>query len=77
MPGLRDRLDRLESNAHETMNTVREAVLGLLDELQDGVDIEIVRKPGASLLDFFQGKTDVLPFSVRIIIDEPQRTPRT
>lgn len=46
--GLRGRLDRLESNAHQTMNTaqgaiaaVREAALGLLEELQDGVEFEL------------------------------------
>jgi hypothetical protein len=46
--GLRGRLDRLEGNAHQTMNTaqgaiaaVREAALGLLEELQDGVEFEL------------------------------------
>lgn len=46
--GLRGRLDRLEGNAHATMNTaqgaiaaVREAALGLLEELQDGVEFEL------------------------------------
>ena len=75
--GLRGRLDRLEGNAHATMGTakdsinlVREAVLGLLDELQDGIDIEIIKRPGASLMDFFQGKTDTLPFSLRIVVKE-------
>ena len=75
--GLRGRLDRLESNAHATINTaqvtihaLREAALGLLEELQDGVEIEIVKRPDASLVDFFQGRSDVLPFSLRIVIKE-------
>jgi hypothetical protein len=80
--GLRARLDRLEGNAHATMNTaqgaisgVREAAEGLLEELQDGIDIELVRKPGASLMDFIQGKADALPFSLRIVIKEDNQPP--
>lgn len=74
--GLRGRLDRLEGNAHATMGqaqgtiaAIREAAVGLLEDLQDGVTIEI-RRTG-SIMDFFQGKTDVLPLSLRII---PQET---
>ena len=75
--GLRARLDRLEGNAHQTMNTaqgaisgVREAAEGLIEELQDGIDVELVRKPGASVFDFFQGKCDTLPFKLRIVVEE-------
>ena len=46
--GLRGRLDRLEGNAHATMNTaqgaiaaVRESVLGAIDELLDGIEFEV------------------------------------
>ena len=74
--GLRGRLDRLEGNAHQTMWTaqqaiqvLREACLGLLEELQDGVTIE-VKKTG-NLMDFFSGQTDVLPLSIRIVPREP------
>ena len=80
--GLRGRLDRLEGNAHATMNTaqgtihaLREAALGLLEELQDGVEIEIVKKPGVSLMDFIQGKSDTLPFSLRVTIAEEDQSP--
>lgn len=75
--GLRARLDRLEGNAHSTMNTakdtvvtLREAALGLLEELQDGVTFEITKT--GNLMDFFQGKTDVLPLSIRIIVKEDE-----
>jgi hypothetical protein len=77
--GLRGRLDRLEGNAHQTMNTaqnsvvlVREAALGFLEELQDGIRLELVKDPGTNLMDFFTGKVDKLPFSVRIVIDEDE-----
>lgn len=73
--GLRGRLDRLEGNAHATMGqaqftlrAIREAATGLLEELEDGVTIEF-RRTG-SVLDFIQGKTDVLPIAMRIIPKE-------
>jgi|GEM_PF-1662592 len=73
--GLRGRLDRLENDAHATMGqaqftltAIREAALGLLEELQDGVTIE-VKKTG-NLMDFFSGKTDTLPLSLRIVPEE-------
>lgn len=46
--GLRGRLDRLEGNAHATMGqaqftltAIREAAVGLLEDLQDGVTFEL------------------------------------
>lgn len=73
--GIRGRLDRLEGNAHATMGqaqftlvAIREAAVGLLEDLQDGVTIEI-RKTG-NLMDFFSGKTDVLPLAIRIVPEE-------
>ena len=75
--GLRGRLDRLEGNAHATMGqaqftlaAIREAALGLLEELQDGVTIE-VKKTG-NLMDFFNGKMDTLPLSLRIVPEETE-----
>jgi hypothetical protein len=75
--GLRARLDRLEGNAHATMNTaqgaisgVREAAEGLLEEFQDGVEIEIVKRSDASIMDFLQGRSNTLPFALRIVIKE-------
>jgi hypothetical protein len=80
--GLRGRLDRLESNAHQTMNTaqgailsVRDVVEGLLEDLQDGVDIHIVRKGDASIMDFLSGKVEELPFALRIVPEEETPTP--
>jgi hypothetical protein len=79
--GLRGRLDRLESNAHRTMNTAQGAILsvqdvveGLLEDLRDGVDVRIVKRGDASILDFLQGKVDELPFALRIVPEEESPT---
>lgn len=73
--GIRGRLDRLEGNAHATMNqaqvtiaALREAAIGLIEDLQDGVTVEIKRT--GSIMDFIQGKTDVLPLALRIVPEE-------
>lgn len=75
--GLRGRLDRLEGNAHATMGqaqftlaAIREAAVGLLEDLQDGVDVVIVRKGDATIMDFLQGKVAELPFALRLVIKE-------
>ena len=75
--GIVARLNRLEGNAHQTMNqaqsfiaALREASLGLLEELSNGVTVEITRVSNESILDFFSGKTEKLPIGIRIIIDE-------
>jgi hypothetical protein len=70
-------LDRLEGNAHQTMNTaqgailsVRDVVEGLIEDLADGVDIVIVRKGTATIADFLTGKVTELPFALRIVVQE-------
>ena len=75
--GLRGRLDRLESDAHDTMATARGSILsvqdvveGLLEDLRDGVDVRIVRKGDATFLDFLSGKVEELPFALRIVPEE-------
>ena len=77
--GLRGRLDRLENNAHSTMNTAKSAVLslqdvaeGLLEDLRDGVSVVVVRKGDASIMDFLSGKVTELPFSLRIVPEEEE-----
>ena len=77
--GLRGRLDRLESNAHSTMNTAKSAVLslqdvaeGLLEDLRDGVSVVLVRKGDVSIMDFLSGKVKELPFSLRIVPEEEE-----
>ena len=75
--GLRARLDRIEGNAHKTMNTAQASILsvqdvveGLLEDLRDGVDVRIVRKGNATFLDFLSGKVEELPFALRIVPEE-------
>jgi len=54
--------------AQQAIQVLREACLGLLEELQDGVTVEIKRT--GSIMDFIQGKTDVLPLALRIVPEE-------
>ena len=77
--GLRGRLERLEGNAHKTMNTAQGAILslqdvaeGLLEDLRDGVSVVLVRKGDASIMDFLSGKVTELPFSLRIVPEEEE-----
>lgn len=77
--GLRGRLDRLEGNAHATMGqaqftlaAIREAATGFLEELQDGVTVKVVRLGDASIMDFFSGKVKELPFSLQLVVEEPE-----
>ena len=77
--GLRQRLNRIEANAHHTMSDAQltlAAFKELADELTDGVNFKIVRKGNASLMDFVMGKVDELPIEIRVVPkeeDEPQR----
>ncbi len=45
---------------------VRESVLGLLEDLRDGVKVTLVRDPEASLWSFLSGKAERLPFSIEV-----------
>ena len=79
--GLRGRMDRLEGNAHATMGqaqftlkAIREAAVGLLEDLQDGVTIQLVRTGEATLMDFLSGKVKELPLSLRLVIEEEEPT---
>jgi len=71
--GLRGRLDRIENNAQAAVGDARQLIAfarGLIEELGDGIDVELVKTPGVSLLDFFRGDVETLPFKLRIKIDE-------
>lgn len=75
--GLRGRMDRLEGNAHATMGqaqgtiaAIREAAVGLLEDLQDGFTVHLVRTGDATLMDFLTGKVSELPLSLRVVAEE-------
>ena len=71
---LRGRLDGLESGAHQTMWDSRQllaALKDLVEDVHDGVNIQLVRQGSGSFLDFFRGKYNTLNFQVRIAIEEP------
>jgi len=56
------------NQAQVTIAALREAAIGLIEDLQDGVTVEIKRT--GSIMDFIQGKTDVLPLALRIVPEE-------
>ena len=74
MGRLRQRLDRLEGNAHQTMDSAQELLelaKDLIAEAGDGIDLTIVRKTDISLLEFLAGKGgDEFPLALRITIKE-------
>ena len=43
---------------------------GFIEELEDGVDVELERGGDATILDFLRGDADTLPIKLRIKIDE-------
>jgi len=45
-------------------------VAELIEESQDGIEFELITKPGHSIMDWLSGKTDALPFTVRMTIKE-------
>lgn len=74
MGRLRDRLDRLEGSAEETMDSARELLdlaKDMIAEAGDGIDFTIVRKTDVSLLDFLQGNGgEEFPLALRMKIKE-------
>jgi hypothetical protein len=60
------------NTAQASILSVRDVVEGLLEDLQDGVDIRIVRKGDASIMDFLSGKVAELPFALRIVPEEDE-----
>ena len=77
--GLRARLDRVESNAHQTMNSaqgaihaVKESVLGFMEDLRDGISIVLIRKDNANFMDFLTGKAKEFPLGLRVDFREEE-----
>ncbi len=75
--GIVGRLNRLEGNAHNTMNqaqvliaAVKEATLGFIENLSDGITLEVTRVSTSTIWDFFRGKTAKLPIGIKIIFQE-------
>ena len=71
--GLRARLNRLEGKANQTMDVVqgaiyavKESVLGLLEDLRDGVEITLIRKDHTNWMDFLTGKTKEFPLGLKV-----------
>jgi hypothetical protein len=60
------------NQAQSFIAALREASLGLLEEVADGVTIEITRVSNESILGFFSGKTDKLPIGVRVVFREDE-----
>jgi len=70
---LRGRLDAMQGDAHQTMAASRvtlEAARALLEEIQDGVQIKLVRVGEGTLVDFFMGRIPELPLRIEIAIEE-------
>jgi hypothetical protein len=72
-PGIKGRLDALQSHGHATMSTaqgailaVEAAALGFMDQLRDGVGITLVRKGNASWMDFLTGKATEFPIGLKV-----------
>ena len=84
--GLKARLNRLESHAHATMDDgqkaifeLKELVAGLIEEIEDGFELELVVDP-ESLLNLISptgtGDGRTLPFSLRVKLrEEDDETP--
>jgi len=71
--GLRARMNRLEGKANQTMNAaqgaiyaVKEAALGLLEDLRSGIDITLSKRKGVTWKDFFFGTADEIPFRLQV-----------
>ena len=47
---------------------------GLLEDLQDGVTLQLVRTGDATLMDFLSGKVSELPLSLRLVVEEPKES---
>lgn len=71
---LRNRLDSLEAQASQTMSGADQLIAAgraLLEEVEDGFTLELVRDGSATIMDFLMGKVDTLPIKVRVCLGEP------
>ncbi len=70
---LRARLDAMQADAHQTMDTAKvslEAATALLEDIQDGVQVKLVREGEGNILDFLLGRIDELPLRIELAIEE-------
>lgn len=73
MRRLRRRLDTMQRQASGTMgnaNALIDMGKDLIEDIQDGVSIKIVRKGEHSIVDFLLGKCDELPLSIKIDLED-------
>jgi hypothetical protein len=68
--GLRASMDRVEGNAHYTMNSLRSTALELIEELEDGITIRITKVGEGSVMDFLMGRLEECPIGLRIDLRE-------
>jgi hypothetical protein len=54
------------SAARGAIEAVKAAALGIMDQLQDGVDVTFYRRDDTSLMDFVMGKTKQFPIGVKV-----------
>ena len=73
MRRLRRRLDAMQADSHRTMSEARismSAATALLEEIQDGVQIKLVRVGNGTLWEFLRGRIDELPLRIEVAIEE-------
>jgi len=73
MGRLRQRLDRMENQASNTMSQashVLRDLVGLIEDVHDDVRIRMVKDKPGSLMDFVLGKINECPVSFRLEIRE-------
>jgi hypothetical protein len=79
---LRQRLDRLEAEASETMSSAQvtlqafkilgETATEMVNEILDGVRVKVIREDDSTILDFLSGKTKELSFGLAVKLREPE-----
>ena len=69
MGRLRDRLNRLENTATNTMTDSQQlmhALQGLVEEIENGVEISLINTGEGTVLDFLLGKIKELPIKIMV-----------
>ena len=66
-------MNRLEGKANQTMDAaqgaiyaVKEAALGLIEDLRTGIDITLSKRKEVKWKDFFFGTTNEMPFRLQV-----------
>ena len=68
--GTLSRADAAINSSTQLAAAIAADVAELIEESQDGIEFELITKPGHSIMDWLSGKTDALPFTVRMTIKE-------